>query len=79
MLLPCRTVEEELLREELEVAREELCATLLRVEGRAATRLEEAALLRAAEELRRELLRLTPLREAPLPKAEAERVLRATL
>ena len=78
-LLPCRTVEEELLREEPDVTREELCATLLRVEGRAATRLEEVALLREAEELRRDLLRFTPLREAPLPKADAERVLRATL
>ena len=78
-LLPCRTVDEELLREEVEATRDELWATLLRVEGRAATRLEELAPLREAEELRRELLRLTPLREEPLPKADAERVLRATL
>lgn len=66
VLLPeDRTVEEEpLTREEPEGTREALWTELL---------LEEERTLRVA------LPRLTPLREAPLPKAEAERVLRSTL
>lgn len=75
-----RTVEEEplLLRAELAPTREELCRALLR-EELAATRLEELT-LRDTEDVRAALLlRLTLLREAPLPNADAERVLRATL